>query len=125
MTLEEAISLFERLMSSLPSEGARIMSENITKVVSQKATGALARSVTGSGNGGTIVIRTNTGYGKFVDDGRGPVAPKGKSSGGKDWLHWDDPEWGEVFTKYAGPAPAKPFAVPTAEAIVDYINNFK
>lgn len=59
-------------------------------------------------------------YASYVNDGRGPVRPVTKRS-----LHWVDPKYGEVFTKYAAPSRPNDFKGRTLRRWIAYLNAYR
>lgn len=53
----------------------------------------------------TYHVGVRASYGGYVDQGRGPVRPKGKGYP----LHWTTPEGKDVFSYYAGPSRPRHF----------------
>ena len=124
MDAEVVAANLQRLYDTIPREGVRCMKDAITGVGAVRA-GTMRDTVTADEAGAIVEIHTNTAYARFVEDGRGPVRPKGKANGGADWLHWPaDSKGPEVFTKYAGPVTARHFAADTAKKILEYIASF-
>lgn len=59
-------------------------------------------------------------YASYVNNGRGPVRPTHKKS-----LHWVDPKYGEVFTKYAAPSRPNDFKGRTLKRWIAYLNAYR
>ena len=118
-TLHEVYQRLEGLLDKVSDQAKEIMQAEIRNRT-KEASGKLEGSITVERiSDNARSIGTNLDYAKYVNDGRGPVYPKGKAAGGADVLKWESPRFSghEVFRHSAGPADGIHFVERTKEAL--------
>lgn len=115
MTIDEAIKKIERIRTEAPPEGVKIMKEEVS--VHNKTNG-LYNSINSIPQGQDAwSIGSDLYYAKFVQRGRGPVAPIEKKA-----LHWMEGQ-ADVFAMSAKKYDGDNFCHRTADRLRAFIRS--
>jgi HK97 gp10 family phage protein len=109
----DAIAMLQRGAANLPQaiqqafEKGGSQMQAMAQSLVHSVSGELAASITYSASETELVFGTSLFYAHWVEFGRGPVRP----------IHAKALHWGNVFVRYAGPAPPHPFIRPAFAAV--------